>query len=324
MSRDGITPVVAMTLLLFMTVAIAGGAYVWFSGIMQQSQAETTQRLNTELTVKDVQCSGSEVMLALTNTGSTELPGTASVFLYRVADGNLVANRDIDTSPYAFVQPGEFGQITVAMPTLMENERYRVQFEAGEASVSATCDGQPLYFGFDTRKNPPKKTFSYSSIWDVDQSAHASHCGLPCTDWCGDVGGINAKDEEDSGYNRCAPLNGSAQLYIRHSSTATSTAFDLSQLDTATLSFWWRGHSFDGDDEKAEVYVYDGSSWTQVICMEGGNDGVDNGCVVEDDVAWHKETVDISPYLNDQFRVRVQGSPGSWDDLWVDSMRITQ
>ena len=52
----GITPVIAIVLLLMMTVGAVGGAYAWFSGIMEDAQEDATVQQETELNVYNAEC----------------------------------------------------------------------------------------------------------------------------------------------------------------------------------------------------------------------------------------------------------------------------
>lgn len=83
MGRRGMTPVVAMILVLLMTIATAGAAYAWFSGIMERQQQQVQRELNTEVSLKDVQCGTDRVTLAVYNAGLTSLgSGNFSVYVY--------------------------------------------------------------------------------------------------------------------------------------------------------------------------------------------------------------------------------------------------
>lgn len=76
-NHKGITPVIAIILLLMMTVAVAGGAYVWFTQLGEgfQQQAEESQDRGVDFV--DLQCSNNagnaRVTAFLKNTGQKQL-----------------------------------------------------------------------------------------------------------------------------------------------------------------------------------------------------------------------------------------------------------
>lgn len=139
----------AMILLLMMTVAAAGAAFAWTQGIITGQQEEAEQNLNTELTVRDVQCTASsgDVDFFLDNTGSATVSASndVSVYLYSVSTGDLVNN--IDTSHGSDLAPGDSWDGTVSFDSAdMDNGLdYEVEFEftnQGSYSVSGTCQAE--------------------------------------------------------------------------------------------------------------------------------------------------------------------------------------
>jgi len=85
MTKKGITPIIAIILLLMMTVAVAGAAFFWLSRIQNQLQGGVESFQGTVLTqvaykvdVVDadwVNASGDEnLTIFLQNTGNTEIP----------------------------------------------------------------------------------------------------------------------------------------------------------------------------------------------------------------------------------------------------------
>ncbi|MDY6769480.1 MAG: archaellin/type IV pilin N-terminal domain-containing protein [Candidatus Nanohaloarchaea archaeon] len=116
-ARKGITPVVAIVLLLMMTVAAAGAAYTWFSQMQQRIQSEATTQLQTELQVKDLRCNArpkNTVVLALSNTGSTEIDSSDVDLFIRGSGGHLNATvTGLDWSGAGFSEPGGFGEVTI-------------------------------------------------------------------------------------------------------------------------------------------------------------------------------------------------------------------
>jgi len=74
-SRKGITPVIAIILLLMMTVAIAGGAYVWFTQIGEQSRERAEESLNRGVEIVELRCDATndQIITTLKNSGDSEL-----------------------------------------------------------------------------------------------------------------------------------------------------------------------------------------------------------------------------------------------------------
>ncbi|MDY6766123.1 MAG: archaellin/type IV pilin N-terminal domain-containing protein [Candidatus Nanohaloarchaea archaeon] len=145
--RKGITPVVAMVLLLMMTVAAAGAAYVWTQGIISGQRQEATQQLNTEITVRDLQCAAGsgEADFFLDNTGSTTIAASdVTAYLYNVSDNSLITT--VDTS-HSDLAPGANwdGTVSFGGSNMASGFEYSVQWEfanQGSYSVSATCQAE--------------------------------------------------------------------------------------------------------------------------------------------------------------------------------------
>ncbi|MDY6773718.1 MAG: archaellin/type IV pilin N-terminal domain-containing protein [Candidatus Nanohaloarchaea archaeon] len=124
-SRKGVTPVVAIVLLLMMTVGAAGAAYTWFSQMQQQLQEKARTQLQSQLEVKDLECNAepeNTVEVALKNSGDTTVRlGRVDMFI-RDSSGHLnitVTRMDL-SQPNAcngnecrFDNPGGFSQFTV-------------------------------------------------------------------------------------------------------------------------------------------------------------------------------------------------------------------
>lgn len=140
--RRGVTPVVAVVLLLGMTVAASGGAYAWVSQVQDQAQRDAARSLSTQLEVEDLRCDRGAVRIAVQNSGDTQIR-TADADLYVYDDSEeLVAARSFDGSGMAFAEPGGFEQISVLVGRILEaGGSYRVEatFGRGAHTVAATC-----------------------------------------------------------------------------------------------------------------------------------------------------------------------------------------
>ncbi|MCJ7478995.1 MAG: hypothetical protein MUP63_02345 [Candidatus Nanohaloarchaeota archaeon QJJ-7] len=147
--RKGITPVVAMILLLMMTVAAAGAAFAWTQGIITGQQEDVETELDTEITVRDMQCaSDGTVDFFLDNTGSATVSAnnTVSVYLYSVSTGDLVNTTDTSRQG-GDMEPGDAWDSTVSFDSAdMDNGiDYEIEFEfpnQGSYSVSGTCQAE--------------------------------------------------------------------------------------------------------------------------------------------------------------------------------------
>ncbi|MFB6294262.1 MAG: hypothetical protein ABEI97_00735 [Candidatus Nanohaloarchaea archaeon] len=143
MHRAGITPVVALVIVLFMTVATAGGAYLWFSSIIEQQQEAVDRELRSGVSLRDVRCTGDTVTVAAMNTGERKLSGgNFSVFLY-TDDGELVAEASHRMSAVDFQEPGSFGTATLQLDADRDNisrREYRVELHTGYAEARGSCE----------------------------------------------------------------------------------------------------------------------------------------------------------------------------------------
>ncbi len=147
--RKGITPVVATVLLLMMTVAAAGAFYTFQQGIVGGEQDEATERLNTELVVRDLQCDAAtgEVDYLLQNTGSAAVDASSvTVFKYNVSTGALAGTTTVSSSD---IEPGSTwgsiaggSQSTLTGFVFTAGQSYRIEFEftnQNSYTIDETC-----------------------------------------------------------------------------------------------------------------------------------------------------------------------------------------
>lgn len=165
-SRPGITPVVSIVLLLMMTVALAGAAFNWLDTIQQDFQNQAKQQLETSMDVRGLQCvhdpdgnpstDDDEIVLALKNTGTRDLAGTAVDVYVRDNQGDLytvVTSLDLTDSSSArwdwvsgmvsppgegFLKAGGFGQMKVYLPAaaqFTDNKFYTASIEFTNSGV---------------------------------------------------------------------------------------------------------------------------------------------------------------------------------------------
>ncbi|MDY6773939.1 MAG: archaellin/type IV pilin N-terminal domain-containing protein [Candidatus Nanohaloarchaea archaeon] len=143
MNREGITPVVAVVLLLMMTVAAAGAFYAFTQGIIGGRQEQARQQLNTELQIKGLSCteSGDDVDFFLVNSGDATVDASdVTLYLYNVSTGEL---SDTTSASAGDIAPGGNWDSTADFgANLVGGLEYRVEFEftnQGSYTVSGTC-----------------------------------------------------------------------------------------------------------------------------------------------------------------------------------------
>jgi archaellum component FlaG (FlaF/FlaG flagellin family) len=128
-----------------MTVALAGAAFNWLDSIQSDFQDQAEERLQTSLEVRGLQCvknpdgnpatNDDELVIALKNTGTRDLSGSAVDVYVRDNNGDLytvISALDLtDTSSSrwewvsgmvsppsdGFLASGGFGQMTVKLPS---------------------------------------------------------------------------------------------------------------------------------------------------------------------------------------------------------------
>lgn len=98
-ARKGITPVIAIVLLLMMTVAAAGMAYVWVTGVQQETQnavsesmRERTAQMGGGITIDAVYEDNNVTTVAIRNTGSITFTGPVKVFAGAATCDNAFVN----------------------------------------------------------------------------------------------------------------------------------------------------------------------------------------------------------------------------------------
>lgn len=135
--RRGITPVVAIALLLGMTVAASGGAYAWVSQIQDTAAEEADTVGAARLVMKDVACATHEVSVSVSNTGDVTLQDrSATVYVYQ--GGDLSATADINLSAADFRNPGGFETVTAGLSdNISASREYDVELRAADSGTTA-------------------------------------------------------------------------------------------------------------------------------------------------------------------------------------------
>ncbi len=137
--RKGITPVIALVLLLMMTVAAAGMAYIWFQDVQQ----ETQDSVSDSLTQRTDQMAGAVVIdavyedtnvaqVAVRNTGSVTF--STDVIVYVGSTPCATANVN---------NPTESAVVACGVQDLTDDIVIRAIPPQGSA-IYVTCDIRPL------------------------------------------------------------------------------------------------------------------------------------------------------------------------------------
>lgn len=162
-SRKGVTPVIAIVLLLMMTVAAAGAAYTWFSQMQENLQSEATAGLQTELSVKDMVCDADadEIRLSLKNSGSTSIDVSDVDVFIDGSDGHLNATvQDADwtssgssgtgcgSATCEFADAGGFDEATIQLSNadtgsgfLVEGKFYTIEADFSLSDYTLNAGG---------------------------------------------------------------------------------------------------------------------------------------------------------------------------------------
>lgn len=136
-TRKGITPVIAIVLLLMMTVAAAGMAYVWVRGVQEDTQKSVgdtlktkTEQMSGEVTIDNVYENGTAdvFLISVRNTGTVTF--TSNVLTYAGPKNCTQVNINAPGSSALSTCPYTGGLIDALV--------FRVVPPKG-AAVSATC-----------------------------------------------------------------------------------------------------------------------------------------------------------------------------------------
>jgi hypothetical protein len=295
----GISAVIAVILVLIITIGLGASAWILISGVI-------TGRVATAFSIIDI--NSDDLVILVRNEGTRTISTMRAV-----ADGTEVPVN----FPGGPIEPGQFGKVELGL--LPETGRLNVRLLTASMSLPTVIDWDGY---IENWENYGSVTF-YSlgttgtlDYWYFDGSPHCSHCGCPCNDWCGDSGVRSKDDRISGGEDRCKAKEGDYTMYLR-GTDYIERSFDASALSVAALSFWWKAYSCDGS-EKATLKIYDGSSWIEVLCI-----GTNDACPHDDNNQWYQEAIDLKPYFNSNMKIRFTGCPGSWDELFVDDIRIT-
>lgn len=146
--RKGITPVVAIVLLLMLTVAIAGGVYAWVNGFFGEQEGELNNQVNTQLNFLDLYCDASsdEIDFFIKNAGSKEVDASdVSFYIRDFSNDRLLEELSTSkTSGGSDLAPGDSWDTVKALTStdLVAGSEYKITAEFtsnGGTTVSKRC-----------------------------------------------------------------------------------------------------------------------------------------------------------------------------------------
>lgn len=147
MMRKGLSPVVAIILLVFMTVAAAGGAFTFLRQTQEGFKRETIQTVETKVRIIDLDCNGTWVNSTLKNSGNARLDlREVDLFIRERASGNLNTtlsrpglNLSANETSGSIEEPGGVGRYATDLSAPFQSGRdYEIQYSfVNNGGVSA-------------------------------------------------------------------------------------------------------------------------------------------------------------------------------------------
>ncbi|MCF7847536.1 MAG: hypothetical protein K9M45_01700 [Kiritimatiellales bacterium] len=200
------------------------------------------------------------------------------------------------------------------------------QLKAGSAAIDygVVHDDAPGTF---SGSSPDAGAYEYGENW----TAGASEFGLLAFDdfESGDVsGGTGWMGDwvfQGDASVGATPLHGEVGVRLRGSagSDYVERRVNLRGTKTGTLSYWWRGYSFDDSNECVRVSIVDGAGEYVLRIIADGEDAATDGVSWSE---WRLDTIDISGYTftADVQKIRFDASAlsGSGDYFHLDDVRI--
>lgn len=151
--RKGLTPVVAVVLLVFITVAAAGGSFVFMQEVRRDFISSLTDRYQVDASIDNIQCGDDHVNVTITNTGDRSItldPVNMWVIERGSGQNNLTLSRTTfdlsqnDTSG-SMEQPdstGSYHTFTAGRTSFTAGDEYIIEYEFIEHegyTVRARC-----------------------------------------------------------------------------------------------------------------------------------------------------------------------------------------
>ncbi len=149
-TRKGITPVIAIVLLLMMTVAAAGGAYAWLTQLQEQFQNQAESSIERGINIVDMQCYNQDgsgyVEVFFKNSGTKALDlnpidmniraGSTGNINYTLTQtglkfsqtGGLGDGITFISGSNDFSEPGESAPYLITTEPFSAGDRYQIDF----------------------------------------------------------------------------------------------------------------------------------------------------------------------------------------------------
>ncbi len=150
MLRKGISPVIAIVLILMMTVSLAGLAYVWINRMMKNNMKNTDSTLETKLEILGLDCTVNNIInLTVQNIGKRKInAGTTYIYFRDVSKDRVMGRLEVDWSAQDFVNPDGFSIIpnldisSVVNWTKGDYYELRFEFPTTNYKIEKTCTVQ--------------------------------------------------------------------------------------------------------------------------------------------------------------------------------------
>lgn len=153
-ARKGITPVVAIVLLLMLTIVAVGGMWAWTQDVLQGGMDDADDQLKSGLEFVSLSCldnsgSADQLKWTLKNAGKTDLDmSDVDVYVYKVSDGELLSHDSASrANPLTSTDRHWYRGVNGEPPfdisgDMTSGNHYEVQVESANAEVSASSQCQ--------------------------------------------------------------------------------------------------------------------------------------------------------------------------------------
>lgn len=141
MQRHGVTPVLAVVVLIGISLVMAAGAFLW----MTETTGDVRDRAegDTTLRVIDSACDTGAFAIGLENAGDAALRSDhANLYVYTVGENLVESVNDIDISGMEFRQPEGQDTLRLFLPSFIEagqSYTYEVEFPQDNVAVRDLC-----------------------------------------------------------------------------------------------------------------------------------------------------------------------------------------
>jgi len=113
LNKKGVSPIIAVLLLIVITVAAALLTYLWVLGYIGSAQRSgSPEQLEERIKIDGVKVAGTTVTIYVRNIGSITVEIQAAYILNATTGVVLDANTEVDLEP---LDPGDVGEVTVSV-----------------------------------------------------------------------------------------------------------------------------------------------------------------------------------------------------------------